>query len=124
MSNLPILVLQMQRMGDLLLSFPLLARLRGQYPDNPIWVTGEELFFKPLMELSPTATYFNYQNAPVAPGLKFHLVVNLSHRPEAAALAGKAETEELVGPYLDKQGALRLRGDYQLDRASLPHNNH
>lgn len=124
MSNLPILVLQMQRMGDLVLSFPLLARLRGQYPDNPIWVTGEELFFKPLMELSPTATYFNYQNAPVAPGLKFHLVVNLSHRPEAAALAGKAEAEELVGPYLDKEGALRIRGDYQLYRASLTHNNH
>ncbi len=123
MSNAPVLVLQMQRMGDLVLSYPLLARLGGLFPGRPVWVVGEERFFKPLMELSPTATYFDYAGAPVAPGIRFHMVLNLSHRPEAAALAGKAESDELLGPYLDASGALRIRGDYQLYRASLTHNN-
>ena len=123
MNNAPILVLQMQRMGDLVLSYPLIARLGRLFPQRPIWVVGEEGFFKPLMELSPTATYFSYEGAPLTPGLRFHLVLNLSHRPEAAALAGKAESDQLIGPYHDASGALHIRGDYQLYRASLTHNN-
>ncbi len=123
MNNAPILILQMQRLGDLVLSFPLLARLGTLFPGRPLWVVGEERFFRPLMSLSPRATYFDYAAAPVAPDIRFHLVVNLSHRHEAAVLAGRAKCDELVGPYLDPSADLRIRGDYQLYRASLAHNN-
>ena len=40
--NAPILVLQMQRMGDLVLTFPLLAWLRAEHPRRPLWGGGEE----------------------------------------------------------------------------------
>lgn len=122
MSKRPILVLQMQRMGDLVLTFPLLGRLLSMYPGHPLWVVGEEAFFKPLMPLSPAVTYFGYE---AAPGLKTHafeLAINLSHRPEAAALAGELRADALFGAYMDGN-ALRARGDWQIYRLSLTHNN-
>ena len=123
MNNAPILILQMQRMGDLVLSFPLLSWLGRQFQGHPIWVVGEKAFFDPLLPLSPQVTYFSYEGTPDIAGLNFHAVINLSHRPEAAALAGKAKTDTLIGPYLDAEGRLLIRGDWQLYRASLTHNN-
>ena len=123
MSASPILVLQMQRMGDLVLSFPLLAKLGEAYPGHPLWVVGEERFFKPLLPLSPQATYFSYDNAPDVRSHSFEAVINLSFRPEAAALAGQAKTDRLVGPWSDAAGQLFVRGDWQLYRASLTYNN-
>ena len=119
----PILVLQMQRMGDLVLSFPLLGWLGGAFPGHPIWVVGEQAFFEPLMPLSPRVTYFSYAGAPNFTNERFHAVINLSHRPEAARLAGAARSDVLVGPYLAPSGELHIQGDWQLYRASLTHNN-
>ncbi len=48
----PILILQMQRMGDLILSYPLMIWLTRRYPGHPIFVAAEETFYKPLMPLS------------------------------------------------------------------------
>ena len=123
MSAKPILVLQLQRMGDLVLSFPLLAWLGRHLPGHPLWVVGEEIFFKPLMPLSPSVTYFSYSNAHVLRGHEFHMVINLSHRPEAAALAGTVGAERVIGPYRTPNGSLHIGGNWQLYRASLTHNN-
>ncbi len=123
MNNAPILILQMQRMGDLVLSFPLLGWLARRFPGHPLWVLGEPRFFEPLMPLSPQVTYFGYDMAPDLAAHPFHAVINLSHRPEAAALAGKARADTLIGAYLDRDGRLFIRGDWQLYRASLTHNN-
>ena len=38
----PILVIQMQRMGDLILSFPLFLWLMRRYPGHPLWIRSEE----------------------------------------------------------------------------------
>jgi len=123
MNKAPVLLLQMQRMGDLVLSFPLLARLGEAYPGHPLWVVGEESFFIPLLSLSPQATYFSYANAPDPQTHVFAAVINLSFRPEAAALAGRAKTERLIGPWLDAQGQMFIQGEWQLYRASLTCNN-
>ncbi len=123
MNNAPILIFQMQRMGDLVLSFPLLGWLARRFPNHPLWVIGERLFFEPLMPLSPPATYFDYGEAPDFRSLSFHAVINLSHRPEAAALAGGVRSDTLIGPYQDSQGRLLIKGDWQLYRSSLTHNN-
>ena len=123
MSKLPVLILQMQRMGDLVLSFPLLSRLREALPGTPLWVVGEPQFFKPLLPLSPQATYFSYDSAPDLKGNVFHMVINLSFRPEAAAMARRARTDRLIGPWADDNGRLFIAGDWQLYRASLTHNN-
>ncbi|MDR1490482.1 MAG: glycosyltransferase family 9 protein [Desulfovibrio sp.] len=123
MKHHPVLVLQMQRMGDLVLSFPLLADLGRGFPGHEIWVVGEADFFKPLMPLSPPAVYFSYAESGRLEREKFHLVINISHRPEAAALAGKLKSDRSLGPRLDDSGRLFIDGDWQLYRASLTHNN-
>jgi ADP-heptose:LPS heptosyltransferase len=124
MSEAPILVLQMQRMGDLVLSFPLLAGLGRMFPGRPLYVVGEKAFFEPLLPLSPAAVYFEYEAAVHLARQRYHLVVNLSHRPEAAALAGRLQSERRLGPRSDSAGRLYVDGNWQLYRASLTHNNY
>ena len=124
MNNAPILILQMQRMGDLILSFPLLGRLRNAFPDNPVWVVGEKAFFEPLLPFSPSATYFSYEGNTNLPDLSFHMVINLSQRPEAAALAGSVKSDALFGPWLDSKKGLFINGQWQLYRAALTNNNY
>ncbi|MDL2267587.1 glycosyltransferase family 9 protein, partial [Desulfovibrio sp. OttesenSCG-928-G15] len=123
MSEKPVLILQMQRMGDLVLSFPLLAWLAAANPARPIWVVGEEHFFKPLLTLSPTATYYSYDCLHDVEWHEFSAVLNLSHRPKAAILAGRARADILYGPWMDSEKQLFINGDWQLYRASLTQNN-
>ncbi|MEW5773208.1 MAG: glycosyltransferase family 9 protein [Thermodesulfobacteriota bacterium] len=116
----PVLVLQMQRMGDLILSFPLLLWLQRTMPGHPVWVVAEEMFFSQLVPLSPAATYFPWTRAAAQELARhpFSLVVNLSHRPEAAELAGAVAAPRKIGP-VRENGATYVRGDWQLYRASL-----
>ncbi|MDY7000550.1 MAG: glycosyltransferase family 9 protein [Thermodesulfobacteriota bacterium] len=121
----PILVLQMQRMGDLILSFPLFLWLSKKYPKHPIWVVAEQMFFKELMPISPKVVYFPWTKA----GLnrlrtqKFHLVLNLSHRNEAAELASQLKSEQKIGPVLEPDSARYIHGKLQLYRASITLSN-
>lgn len=118
----PILVIQMHRMGDLILSYPLFLWLERAYPGHPVWVMAEPRFAAPLARLSPAVRYLGYGQGEAVLGEKFHLVVNLSHRRESMELAGRAECEALVGPYV-RDGATRVNGDWQEYRLSLTHNN-
>ena len=124
MTEKPILIIQMQRLGDLVLSYPLLGWLSRLYPENPLWVVGEKKFFSELMELSPRATYFTHDAAQALRQRSFRMVINLSHRPEATELAGILPADERFGAYRDDaSGATFINGDWQLYRASLVHNN-
>lgn len=118
-------MLQMQRMGDLVLSFPLLLWLSRQYPGAPLRVVAEEKFFTPLLPVSPPAAYITWPEAAsgALSGARFGLIVNLSIREEAARLAGSLNADEVVGPVMGADGILRVRGHWQLYRASLVHNN-
>lgn len=122
MAHNPILILQMQRMGDLILTFPLMAWLGGMKPGHPIWVVGEESFFETVLKLGPPAVYFPYSAADRLAENPFHMVINLSHRPESAALAGRLKADEYIGP-VQKDGIMRSYGAWQLYRASIVHNN-
>jgi len=117
----PVLVLQMQRMGDLILSYPLLLWLRRCYPGRELHVVAEEAFFAPLLPASPPATYISWRDVDrgALAGRRYRLLANLSIRPEAARLAGELEAEIKVGPVLGPDGALRIRGNWQLYRAGL-----
>ncbi len=124
MSNAnPILILQMQRMGDLVLSFPLIGWLKSLYPDTPIWLVGEPVFYEGLLKISPPVTYFAYSDAHALRSREYSLIVNLSHRPEAAALSGSLQAGKRIGPYINDKGSLHINGDWQLYRASISHNN-
>lgn len=122
MSKRPVLVLQMQRMGDLILSFPLFLWLERTYPGHPIWVVAEEKFFRPLMPVSPKVTYFPWQGAEVLRKNSYELVINLSIRTQAAELAGELDASAKLGPVSTSNGTYIL-GDWQLYRASVVENN-
>jgi len=116
--NKPILILQMQRMGDLVLTFPLLLWLTRLHPGRELWVVGEESFFKGMHQIGPKAVYFDWSMAHRLKTREYALIVNLSHRPEAAALAGSLTSEAVIGPY-DDGGVRRIKGNWQLYRAAL-----
>jgi ADP-heptose:LPS heptosyltransferase len=118
----PILVIQMQRMGDLILSFPLFLWLERVFPGHPVWVMAEPAFARPLMRLSPQVRYLDYAQGDELRAEAFHLVINLSHRPESMTLAGSLRSEKLVGGYI-REGVTRIAGDWQEYRLSLTNNN-
>lgn len=122
-SNAPILILQMQRMGDLVLSFPLAGWLKSIYPNTPIWIVGEKAFFEGLVEISPPSTFFSYSDSHALKAYDYSMIINLSHRTEAAKLSGKLRAAKRLGPYIDEAGELHIAGDWQLYRSSISHNN-
>ncbi len=119
----PILILQMQRMGDLVLTFPLMLWLTRRHPGTPLWVVGEKAFFETLYKVGPEATYFPWEAADRLARESFSLVVNLSIRDEAARLAGRVRSEAVLGPVVEAGGSRRVHGDWQLYRASLVNAN-
>ncbi|MUM76690.1 glycosyltransferase family 9 protein [Pseudodesulfovibrio sp. F-1] len=119
----PILILQMQRMGDLILSYPLLLWLARQYPGHPLFVAAEEIFYKPLMRISPKATYVPWTGVNILRQQHFELVINLSIREEAARLAHDLRAEARLGPTQTPDGVRFVHGPWQLYRTSLVGNN-
>ncbi|WP_462325512.1 glycosyltransferase family 9 protein [Desulfoplanes sp.] len=119
----PILVIQMQRMGDLILTFPLLLWLERHYPGRGIVVVAEPRFYKDLASIGPTVTYVSHADRGWLESRAFSLVINLSHRRESAWIAGNVRAEEKIGPMLDPDGNMYINGDWQLYRASLVDNN-
>lgn len=118
----PILVIQMQRMGDLILTFPLVLWLRRTYPGHPLWVMAESQFAQPLRTIGPEVRYLSPDDYPQILKETFALVINLSHRPESQELSGRLDTEQLVGGY-SRDGVTHILGDWQEYRAALVHNN-
>ena len=118
----PILVLQMQRMGDLILSFPLFLWLKRRHPGAEIRVVAEPDFYQPLMAVSPPVTYIPWRSAQAVLGEEYRLAVNLSIRPEAAQLMSRVKAETRIGP-LDTDQGRYVRGPWQLYRASVVKNN-
>lgn len=122
MSDKPILVLQTRRLGDLILSFPLLAALKIRYPNNPAWVVAEPQFFQGLKEFAPSATFFPVASLPGLARESYEAVINLSGGLPAAKCAASADTPLRLGA-LAKDGTLRIAGFWQLYRAALTQNN-
>lgn len=119
----PVLVLQMQRMGDLILSFPLFLWLSREYPGREILVAAEESFFRPLMPVSPKVTYIPWSGVDVLKKRQYRAVINLSIQEKAACLCHDLATEERFGPSMDAQGVRHVHGNWQMYRSSLVRNN-
>ncbi|SDB29570.1 ADP-heptose:LPS heptosyltransferase [Desulfonatronum thiosulfatophilum] len=123
MSKKPILVLQMQRMGDLILSFPLFLWLQREYPGHPLWVVGEPRFYNELLRLSPPASYFPWTDTGALRTQPFSLCINLSHEAKAAVLAGEVRAEQHIGAVQSADGVRHVYGNWQLYRTGLVHAN-
>ena len=113
----------MQRLGDIVLCFPLYLWMARTYPGRPIWVVGEPAFYQELLAVSPAVTYIPWTALNELQGRDYSLILNLSHRLEAAALAGQLEAPVKLGGLLDEEGVLRIRGTWQLYRAALTENS-
>lgn len=122
MSQPPILVLQMQRMGDLILTFPLLALLHARYPGHPIWTVAEPRFFQDLHPFCPPTVFFPPEASERLRTVHYRAVINLSHRADAAALCGAVSTDARFGTY-DTDAGRYIDGYWGLYRASIVHNN-
>lgn len=122
MTSNPALILQMQRMGDIILSFPLFLWAARTAPERPIWVVAEPHFYEELLHVSPKVTYLPWTATQELFSREYSIIVNLSHRAEAAELAGKLSARMKFGPLRDPEG-LHISGRWQLYRASLTGNN-
>lgn len=153
MSRDPVLVLQLQRMGDLILTFPLLLALRRHYAGHELWVAAEEQFFRGLMPLAPEAVFFPAAHLPVLAQRRYAAIFNLSaltggpHKSPALsgglarAAAGGAGASGILPLPLQAAAcvgqaeaglkfgpflagdSLRVSGFWQLYRAALTQNN-
>lgn len=122
MSQLPTIILQMQRMGDLIMTFPLLGWLHAHEPQRPVWIVAERQFSEAVLDVCPEATFFPHDTLEALATERFHHVINLSHRPEAAIFAGNAKAAQVTGA-VRTSSATFINGYWQLYRASIVHNN-
>ncbi len=122
MGDEPTLIIQMQRMGDLLLSFPLCSHLLMLEPTRPVWVVAEKAFFSELMPLAPGVVFFDPTMAPQLRTARYHRIINLSHRAEALELAGSLHAGEHIGAFRHN-GIIHIKGDWRLYRHSIVGNN-
>lgn len=119
MADKPILILQMHRMGDLILSFPLFLWLQREYPGHPLWVVGEARFYNTLLSISPAAVYMPWSAVQRLRTEKFALCLNLSHERTAAVLAGEVHAEETFGAVESSGLGRYVHGNWQLYRTGL-----
>ena len=119
----PILVLQLHRMGDLILTFPLLVRLRQLWPHNPLWVVAEPAFFEQLMPLAPDAVFFPSSHCEALAQRSYAAAINLSSSPVAAQTMAQLQSPLKLGPVANGTD-LHIQGFWQLYRAALTQNNH
>lgn len=122
MAALPLLLIQLRRLGDLIMTFPLLGMLKQQYPDSPLFFAAEEVFYRDLKKFTPQVNFFPSAALPRLATGTYKLLVNLDNRTDAAQCAEKAKTDLKIGPVLRDTG-LHVNGFWQLYRASLTGNN-
>lgn len=117
------LVLQMHRLGDLILSFPLLHYLQRHTSCRNVWVVAEPAFFQPLLTVAPSVTFFPAaQGQALAASQPFELGINLSSRPASARILGGMRAGRRLG-LSEQDGRLRAYGFWQLYRQALTQNN-
>ena len=132
MSADPILVLQMHRMGDLILTMPLLRHLLHYWTEREVWVAAEPHFFQDLMPLAPKVVFFPPAHCPTLGQRHYELALNLSSRPQALACQANLKAKTKLGPEAvtshplpgtGMPGHQHINGYWQLYRAALTHNN-
>lgn len=118
----PVLVLQLHRLGDLLLTFPLLRWLRKKWSSHPVWVVAEPHFFSGLMPFAPDVVFFPPSHCHVLAQGQYAAAINLSSNQQAADCMAQLRAEQKWGPIAAGENR-HIRGYWHLYRAALTHNN-
>ncbi|MDE5831593.1 MAG: glycosyltransferase family 9 protein [Desulfovibrio sp.] len=116
----PALVIQTHRLGDVILSFPLIADLLAT--GAPVMAVASPGFYEELAPFLPGASFLPSTSLPKLAGIEFSSIHNLSSSPEAAIFAGKAKAEKKFG-YIRSERGLIVNGFWHLYRAALTQNN-
>lgn len=116
------LIIQAQRLGDLVLTYPLFNWLSKQ-DNKEIFVLAEEKFYSELLHISPQVTYIPTSEMAYLKNFSYDTVINLSHREDTAKLAATLQKKNFYG-LEEKNNCKQIFGKWQLYRASLTHNNH
>lgn len=116
------LIIQAQRLGDLVLTYPLFTWLKKQ-DEKEIFVLAEEKFYKELLHISPQVTYIPTREMAFLKNFSYDTVINLSHREDTGKLVGTLDKKNFYG-LEEKNACKQIFGKWQLYRASLTHNNH
>lgn len=123
MSADPVLIIQPRRMGDLILTFPLVLHLHRKYPESPIWVSAQESFFKPLMPFAPGIVFFPHTHLPELTKCNYEAAVNLGGDEYSARYMNKVMAPAKYGLEKNASGGAHVSGFWNLYRASLTRNN-
>ncbi len=115
------LIIQMHRIGDLILTFPLVKKMLELEATRPLFIVAEKNFYLPLKRLAPQAIFIP-PTSRILLETEFNHIINLSHRKESYELIEKLKSEKITG-YYKKNNALHINGFWQLYRASLTHNS-
>lgn len=122
MTQDPTLIIQLQRMGDLILSFLLVEKLLLLEPERPIWIVAEPYFFNGLLSVAPPVVFFDLSMSSELQQKKFKRIINVSHRDVAINFASSLNAEEYIGVF--RQGnSLTIKGSWRLYRSSIVENN-
>ncbi len=116
------LIVQAQRLGDLVMTYPLFIWLKKQ-DDKEIFVLAEEKFYKELLHISPLVTYIPTDKMAYLKNFSYDTVINLSHREDTAKLVSTLDKNNFYGLEIEN-GCKKISGKWQLYRTSLTHNNH
>lgn len=116
------LIIQAQRLGDLVMTYPLFNWLKKQ-DEKEIFVLAEEKFYQELLRISPQVTYIPTREMKYLKNFSYDTVINLSHREDTAKLVATLEKKNFYG-LEEKNTGRQISGTWQLYRASLTHNNH
>lgn len=117
----PVLLLQLHRLGDIILTFPLLEDLRQTFPGAPLGIVAQAPFAAPLSPLLPGVEFFAPSQLPRLATSQYAAILNLSSAPAAAAWTSRAKAEIKLGAIAGN--GTHIEGYWQLYRAALTQNN-
>ncbi len=117
----PNLIIQMHRLGDLVMCFPLIKKILQLEDDRPLFVVAEPIFYEQLSGLVPS-NFFLPPDQHNIDRPDYKAVYNISQREEAARLTTLLRSEEIIGEVY-KENELVVEGFWQLYRTSLRQNS-
>lgn len=118
----PLLVLQLRRLGDLILTFPLLMDLQLRFRSHPIKVVARPQFFRELLSIAPKASFYPPESLPKLAQDNYEALINLSSQACASEFMAQAKAGLKLGRIARGNG-LVVKGFWQLYRECLTHNN-
>lgn len=122
MARKPVLVLQMRRMGDVILSYPMLRDLSKIYLNHPLAVVGQPVFTQALSSLCPDITFLPPAALSQLQQASYEAIINLGGETASALFTARASAQLKLGK-IQTGATSRINGFWHLYRESLAFNN-